>query len=78
MVRPGNAPSVMASLPVDWPSASCGWTATRTSPPPTATTPATRSARSSYFKLHEYDFAGSLGAGGPAAGVNPLTSLLSG
>ena len=28
-----------------WPSASCAWTATPTSPPPTATTPATRSAR---------------------------------
>jgi hypothetical protein len=33
----------------------------RTLPPPTAITPATRSGRSSYFKLHEYDFAGSLG-----------------
>ena len=28
-----------------WPSASCAWTATRTSPPPTAITPATRSGR---------------------------------
>ncbi len=36
------------------------WTATRTSPQPTATTPATPSGRSSYFKLYEYDFAGSL------------------
>ena len=46
-----------------WPSASCAWTAIRTSPPPTAITPATRSGRSSYFKLHEYEFAGSLPAG---------------
>jgi len=30
--------------------------------PPTAITPATRSGRSSCFKLHEYDFAGSLAA----------------
>jgi len=36
-----------------WPSACCAWTATSTSPPPTATTPATRSARSSYFRPHE-------------------------
>ena len=28
-----------------WPSASCAWTATPTSPPPTATTPATRNGR---------------------------------
>jgi hypothetical protein len=28
-----------------WPSASCAWTATRISPPPTATMPATRSER---------------------------------
>jgi predicted transposase YbfD/YdcC len=28
-----------------WPSACCAWTATPTSPPPTATTPATRSGR---------------------------------
>ena len=28
-----------------WPSASCAWTATRTSPPPTAITPATRNGR---------------------------------
>jgi hypothetical protein len=28
----------------------------------TATTPATRSGHSRYFKLHEYDFAGSLGS----------------
>ena len=40
-------------------------TAARTSPQPTATTPATPSGHSSYFKLHEYDFAGSLG---PARG----------
>jgi predicted transposase YbfD/YdcC len=36
---PGSWPRSAA-----WPSASCAWTATRTSPPPTATTPATRSA----------------------------------
>ena len=44
LVRTGNAPRVMASLRA-WPSACCAWTATPTSPPPTATTPATRSAR---------------------------------
>ena len=43
-----------------WPSACCAWTATPTSPPPTATTPATHSGLSSYFKLHECDFAVSL------------------
>jgi predicted transposase YbfD/YdcC len=42
LVRTGNA----------WPSACCAWTATRTSPP-TATMPATRSARSSCFRLHK-------------------------
>ena len=52
LVRTGNAPRVMASL-VAWPSACCAWTATSTSPPPTATTPATRSARSSCFRPHE-------------------------
>ena len=36
-----------------WRSACCAWTAMPTSPPPTATTPATRSGHSSYFKLHE-------------------------
>ena len=36
-----------------WRSACCGWTATPTSPPPTATTPATRSARSGCFRPHE-------------------------
>jgi hypothetical protein len=61
LVRTGNAPRVMATLPVDWPSASCAWTATRTSPRPTDTTLAAPSGHSSYFKLHEYDFAGSLG-----------------
>jgi hypothetical protein len=61
LVRTGNAPRVMASLPVDWPSAYRAWMATRTSPPRTAITPATRSGPSSYFKLHEHDFAGSLG-----------------
>ena len=45
LVRTGNAPRVMATLQVAWPSASCAWTATPASPPPTATTPATRSAR---------------------------------
>jgi predicted transposase YbfD/YdcC len=44
LVRTRNAPRVMASLPV-WPSAFCAWTATSTSPPPTATTPAIRSGR---------------------------------
>jgi hypothetical protein len=41
-----------------WRSASC--VGTTTSPPPTATTPATLSGRSSYFKLRECDFAVSL------------------
>jgi hypothetical protein len=36
-----------------WPSASCAWTATPPSPPPTATTPATRSAHSRYLRPHE-------------------------
>jgi hypothetical protein len=49
LVRTGNAPRVMASLRVAWPSASCAWTATPTSPPPTITTPGTRSGPSSYF-----------------------------
>jgi predicted transposase YbfD/YdcC len=48
-----------------WPSACCAWTATPTSPPPTATTPATPSARSRYSKLHKRDFAESLGREGP-------------
>ncbi len=39
----GNAPASWQRCAV-WPSASCAWTATRTSPPPTATTPETRSA----------------------------------
>jgi predicted transposase YbfD/YdcC len=45
LVRTGNAPRVMATLRILWPSACCAWTATSTSPPPTATTPATRSGR---------------------------------
>jgi predicted transposase YbfD/YdcC len=73
LVRTGNAPRAMATLPVDWPSACCAWTATRTSPPPTATTPATRSGRSHYFKLHECDFAGSLPA--PPTAV-PITRVI--
>jgi predicted transposase YbfD/YdcC len=44
-----------------WPSASCGWAGTTTSPPPTGTTPAIPTGRSSYFKLRECDFAVSLG-----------------
>jgi len=36
-----------------WPSACCAWTGIPTSPPPTATTPATRGARLSCFKPHE-------------------------
>ena len=44
----GNAPRVMASLPVAaWPSACSASAATPASPPPTASTPATRTARSS-------------------------------
>src|ERR1700722_12310505 len=42
LVRTGNAPRVMAALRSP-PSACCAWTATSTSPPPTAITPATRS-----------------------------------
>jgi predicted transposase YbfD/YdcC len=38
MVRTGNAPRVTASLR-SWRSASCDWTATITSPPPTGITP---------------------------------------
>jgi predicted transposase YbfD/YdcC len=53
LVRTGNAPRVMASLPATSPSACSASTATPTSPPPTATTPETRSARSSYFRPHE-------------------------
>ena len=44
LVRTGNSPRVMASL-ATWLSACCAWTATSTSPPPTATTPAIRSGR---------------------------------
>lgn len=40
----GNAPASWRRC-ATWPSASCAWMATRTSPPPTATTPATRSRR---------------------------------
>ena len=36
-----------------WPSACCAWTARPTSRPPTATTPATRSARCGCFRPHE-------------------------
>ena len=43
LVRTGNAPRVVACAA--WPSACCAWTATRTSPPPTVTTLATRSGR---------------------------------
>jgi predicted transposase YbfD/YdcC len=62
LVTTGNAPRVMASL------RSLAISILRldsqgTSPPPTATTPATRSERSSYFKLHECDFAGPLPPG---------------
>jgi predicted transposase YbfD/YdcC len=52
LVRTGNAPRVMASRAA-WPLAYCAWTATPTSPPPTATTPATRSARYSCFRPYE-------------------------
>ena len=52
LVRTGNAPRVMASQAA-WPSACSASTATPTSPPPTVTMPATRSARSSYFRPHE-------------------------
>jgi hypothetical protein len=52
-VRTGNAPLVMATLPVDWPSASWAWTATPTSPPPTGTTPETPNAHSSCFRPYE-------------------------
>jgi hypothetical protein len=41
----------MPTLP--WPSDSCAWTATPTSPPPTANTLEIRSGRSSYFRPHE-------------------------
>jgi predicted transposase YbfD/YdcC len=53
--HPGSWPRSAAS-----PSACCAWTAMPTSPLPTATMPTTPSAHSSYFKLNEYDFAGSL------------------
>ena len=43
----------IATQRVSWPSACCAWTATPTSPPPTATTPAIPSARSRYFRPHE-------------------------
>ena len=42
LVRTGNAPASWRHCAA-WPSASCAWTATATSPLPTATTPATRS-----------------------------------
>jgi Transposase DDE domain len=62
LARTGNAPRVMASL------RSLAISVLRLDghtniAPPTAITPATRSGRSSYFKLHEYEFAGSLPAG---------------
>ena len=41
LVRTANALRVMARCAA-WASASCAWTATRTSPPPTGTTPETR------------------------------------
>jgi hypothetical protein len=44
LVRTGNAPGSWHRCAA-WPSASCAWTATRTSLPPTGITPATRSAR---------------------------------
>ncbi len=44
LVRTGNAPRVMASLR-SLAISFCAWTATPTSPPPTATTPATPSGR---------------------------------
>jgi predicted transposase YbfD/YdcC len=50
--EPGTRPALWQPCAA-WPSASCAWTATRTSPPPTATTPATPSARSTYFKPHD-------------------------
>jgi predicted transposase YbfD/YdcC len=59
LVRTGNAPRVMASLR-SLAISLLRLDATPTSPPPTATTPATHSGRSSYFKLHECDFAVSL------------------
>jgi hypothetical protein len=62
--RTGNALRVMASLR-NLAIRSCACAATATSPVPTATTPATRSGRSRHFKLHEYDFAGSLPPYGP-------------
>ncbi|HTU08922.1 MAG TPA: BON domain-containing protein [Trebonia sp.] len=43
-------------------------------PPPAAITPATRSGHSSYFKLHEYDFAESL----VAVDTSANTVMLSG
>jgi hypothetical protein len=46
--RPGSWRRCAASR-----SASCAWTATTTSPPPTATTPATRSGHSSYCRPHD-------------------------
>jgi predicted transposase YbfD/YdcC len=49
--EPGTRPASWQRC-ATWRSACCAWTATRTSPPPTATTPATRSARSSYFRLY--------------------------
>jgi len=70
MTVKGNMPTLYrklkklpwAAVPsVAWPSACRAWTAMPISPPPTAITPATPGARSNYFKLYEYDFAGSLG-----------------
>ena len=53
LVRSGNAPGVMAALRAAWPSTCYACTTTRTSPPPTPTTPATRNGRSSCFRPHE-------------------------
>jgi hypothetical protein len=52
LIRTGTRPALWPRCAA-WPSACCACTGTPTSPPPTATTPATRNGRYSCFRPHE-------------------------